>query len=72
MTLNLLRGDGDYPIKVSSQTYARTWGVGAVLRAFCSKYSHVEVGYNGTDWGNLWLHPQPVHITGLGKKSRCS
>ena len=30
-------------------------------------------GWLQWDWlGNPWLHPQPVHRTGLGKKCRCS
>ena len=45
-------------------------GVGAVLRAFCSKYSMYRLATMGLT-GNPWQHPQPVHRTGLGKKSRC-
>ena len=45
-------------------------GWGAVLRAFCSKYSMYKLATMGLT-GNPWQHPPPVHRTGLGKKSMC-
>ena len=43
---------------------------GAVLRAFCSKYSMFKLATMGLT-GDPWQHPQPVHRTGLGKRSKC-
>ena len=55
--------------KVSSTNLCQNLGVGlgTVCRAFCSKYSMQRLAT--MDWlVNPWLHPQPVHRTGLGKK----
>ena len=47
-------------------------GVGGSTKSFLFKVLHVEIGHNGADWRTNGKYPQPVHRTGLGKKSRCS
>ena len=59
-------------IKVSSTYLCQNLGgVGQYLGLFA--LSTPCISWLQWDWqGNPWQHPQPVHRTGLGKKSRCS
>ena len=58
--------------KVSSTYLCQNLGGGEQCLGLCA-LSTPYIDWLQWGWlGNPWQHPQPVHRTGLGKKSRCS